>query len=57
MPVHEYTYNDFAKYFYNIHEALCIVFPKHPLILSLGRILAGKFSFLYIFFKDICYGN
>ena len=30
------------KIFLNIHEALGIVFLKHILILSLGKILPGK---------------
>ena len=29
----------------NIHEALVIAFPKHPLILSLGKILPWKLYF------------
>ena len=45
MPVHGYTCNNLAQYFFNIHKALGIVFLKHPLILSLGIIYLGQLDF------------
>ena len=34
----------FLKILWNIHKAFGIVFPNHPLILSLFRIYVGKFD-------------
>ena len=44
MPVHGYTCNNFAKFYVIFKNPLG--FPKHPLILSLGRVLPGEILFL-----------
>ena len=38
MLVYKYTCNSNGKYFFYIHKAFGIVFPKHPLILSLVNL-------------------
>ena len=57
MLVHGYTYNKSTNFFLTIHKALGIVFPKHPLVLSLGKFYLGKLNIRKIYLRFLQSGQ